>query len=171
MQQQEFSETIMVFRHKMYRFALGYLKDDEDAKDVVQDVLIKLWETRSELKEKQNIEAWCMSLTRNKALDRIKQVGRKRKSDLDEVHPEVFAHSFSPLRVVSDQESHEHITRFAAGLPEKQQATFQLRDMEGYSYLEIGEMLNIDINQVKVNIFRARKAIRENLEKLYSYGE
>ncbi len=171
MHQEEFTRTVMVHKNKMYRFALGYMKNDDDAKDVVQDVLVKLWETRNELQEKQSVEAWCMTLTRNKALDRVKRVGRKMKSNIEDAHPQIFAHDLSPVRVVTDTETMKYIDEFASGLPEKQRAAFQLRDMEGFSYIEIAETLDVDINQIKVNIYRARKAIREKLEKLYSYGQ
>ena len=56
------------------------------------------------------------------------------------------------------------------GLPEKQRQVMHLRDIEGYSYQEICEILEIDMSQVKVNLFRARNSVRERLQKINAYG-
>ncbi len=149
----------------MYRFARSYISDDEEAKDVVQDVLLKLWETAATLNEVKNTEAWCMALVRNKSLDRLKRAERKLRSVGDYSSAEANAVSAEPApdRRLSNKELGEMIQNSAAALPEKQRAAFHLRDVEGYSYLEISETLEMDMNQVKVNIFRARKALREAL--------
>jgi RNA polymerase sigma-70 factor (ECF subfamily) len=170
MQKDDFTRTVLVHKNKMYRFAMSYLKDENDAQDVVQDVLVRLWETRDQLSLKDNLEAWCMTLTKNKALDSIKRVGRKMRTDLDQANPKVFSHSFSPIQVMAEKDSMQQISNIAKGLPENQRASFVLRDVEGYAYHEIADILNINLNQVKVNIFRARKAIKEKLETLNGYG-
>ena len=63
-----------------------------------------------------------------------------------------------------------NIGKFIASLPEKQKQIIQLRDVEGYSYQEIGDIMEIDMNQVKVNLFRARKAVKENMLNINAYG-
>ena len=165
MQKEEFLRKFMVHKNKMYRFARSYISDDEEAKDVVQDVLLKLWETAATLNEVKNTEAWCMALVRNKSLDRLKRAERKLRSVGDYSSAEANAVSAEPApdRRLSNKELGEMIQNSAAALPEKQRAAFHLRDVEGYSYLEISETLEMDMNQVKVNIFRARKALREAL--------
>ena len=62
------------------------------------------------------------------------------------------------------------IHQFIGALPNKQKLVIQLRDIEGLSYKEISDALEIDLNQVKVNLFRARKAVRENLININAYG-
>ena len=153
----------------MYRFALSYLKNEEEAKDVVQEVLIKLWETRSELEKVNNIEAWCMTLTRNKSLDALKRAGRKRNEKLEIHHEPAHATNHSPLQVVTEKESVENVKKIADELPEKQKTAFTLREIQGYSYLEICDIMEISMSQVKVNIFRARNTIKDELKKRYSY--
>ncbi len=171
MHQEEFTRTVLVHKNKMYRFALSYLGDDHEAKDVVQDVLLKLWETRDELGDKNNLEAWCMTLTRNKSLDKIKRVGRKMKSNLDDVGMKLVSENQSPDNYAIQNETMNNVSQALSKLSEKQKAVFQLRDVEGYSYLEICESLEMEMSQVKVTIFRARKAIKESLEKISSYGQ
>lgn len=154
----------------MYRFALTYIKDRDDAKDIVQDVMVKLWETRLELGLKDNVEAWCMTLTRNKALDQLKRVGRKRKTPIEHAEMHLVSQVDQPDKTTAEKEELAYIDAILKSLSEKQRMVFQLRDVEGYSYIEICDALNLDMNQVKVNIFRARKTIKTNLEKLHSYG-
>jgi RNA polymerase sigma factor (sigma-70 family) len=147
MQKGDFQKDIFVHRNKMYRFAVSYIKNEEEAKDIVQEVLMKLWETRSELKKVNSLESWCMTLTRNKSLDALKRAGRKRNEKL----------------------SIENVKKIAGELPENQKTAFTLREIQGYSYLEICEIMEISMSQVKVNIFRARNTIKDQLKKRYSY--
>ena len=171
MHQQDFTRTILVHKNKMYRFALSIVGDEHEAKDVVQDVLLKLWETRVELEDKLNVEAWCMTLTRNKSLDKLKRVGRKLKSNLDHVGMKLVSDNHTPDAYTIQNETMNFVSDAIQQLPEQQKAVFQLRDIEGYSYLEICEALNMDMSKVKVYIFRARKSIKESLEKINSYGQ
>jgi RNA polymerase sigma-70 factor (ECF subfamily) len=167
MHKEKFLQDVMVHKNKMYRFAISYLKNEANASDVVQDVLLKLWETREQLSELRNSEAWCMTLTRNKCLDRLKRSDRKLRVENGGEMTENQADGLvdSPLRSLENKELGQLIEIASAQLPEKQRAAFHLRDVQGYSYTEICDMLEIDMNQVKVNIFRARKALRESLTK------
>jgi|SRR5690554_924558 len=171
MHQNDFKRTVFVHKNKMYRFALSIIGDEDEAKDAVQDVMLKLWETRVELSEKTSIEAWCMTLIRNKSLDILKRVGRKLKTNLDDASVKLTSHDKMPDSYTIENETMEHINKAVLNLPEKQKSVFQLRDVEGYSYLEISETLNMDMNQVKVYIFRARKSIKESLENMSNYGQ
>jgi RNA polymerase sigma-70 factor (ECF subfamily) len=64
----------------------------------------------------------------------------------------------------------QRINQLIASLPEKQRQVMHLRDIEGYSYNEICEILELDMNQVKVNLSRARNAVREKFVKINAYG-
>lgn len=171
MHQEEFTRTILVHKNMMYRFALSIMGNEHEAKDVVQDVMLKLWETRMELEDKLNKEAWCMTLTRNKSLDKIKRVGRKMKSNLDDVGMKLVSDNPLPDTYTIQNDTMNNVSDALNKLPEQQKAVFQLRDVEGYSYLEICETLNMEMSKVKVYIFRARKSIKESLEKINSYGQ
>lgn len=165
MQKEDFIREVMVHKNKMYRFALSYMRDADEASDAVQDVLLRLWETRQQLSEVRSLEAWCMTLVRNKCLDRLKRVERKLKVYQDDASPAVHPTSktATPLEVLEEKEKGTLIHDAVEALPEKQKAVFHLRDVQGYSYLEICDLLELDMNNVKVNIFRARKALKEAL--------
>lgn len=164
-----FQNRVLPAKNKLYRFALKFLGNEEEAKDVVQEVFIRVWNGRHQMNEVQNWEAWCMRITKNLSLDRIRSMSRKQTQPIEEVY-HVRQDSLSPHESTEIQESMNQIVRFIAGLPEKQRQVIHLRDVEGYSYNEICEILELDMNQVKVNLFRARNAVREKITKINAYG-
>ncbi len=163
-----FKSRVLPAKDKLYRFALRLLKDEEEAKDIVQEAMIRVWNKRAEMHTYLNMEAWCMRVVRNLSLDRLKSK-QFNNSRLDVTY-NLSAPAISPEERTEIDDTMENIHHFIAKLPEKQRQIIQLRDIEGFSYKEIGAILNLDANNVKVNLFRARKAVRENLLKINAYG-
>lgn len=166
---QIFEKRVLPTKNKLFRFALRFLGSEEDAKDVVQEVLIKVWNGRQEMNEIQNWEAWCMQITKNLSLDRIRVMNRRQTQPIE--HTYHLPHQApSPYESAEMQENMQKIAQLIASLPEKQRQIIHLRDVEGYTYQEISEILQLDMSQVKVNLFRARNAIRERITKIDAYG-
>lgn len=163
-----FKTRVLPVKDKLYRFAVRLLKDDEEAKDVVQEAMIRVWNRRDQMSTLQNMEAWCMTVVRNLSLDRLKS--KKHKTDGFADGFEVSENGRTPYAETEINNTMNVIHNFIAALPEKQKQIIQLRDIEGYSYKEIGDILGLDANNVKVNLFRARKAVRENLLNTHAYG-
>jgi RNA polymerase sigma-70 factor (ECF subfamily) len=164
-----FQNRVLPSKNKLFRFALRFLGNEDDAKDIVQEVFIKVWNGREQMDQVQNWEAWCMRITKNLSLDRIRSMSRRQTEPIDKsfgVHHEAP----SPHESTEIKESMQRIETFISSLPEKQRQVIHLRDVEGYSYNEICEILELDMNQVKVNLFRARNAVREKLIKINAYG-
>lgn len=166
---ESFQNRVLPAKNKLFRFALKFLGNEEEAKDVVQEVFIRVWNGRDQMGEVQNWEAWCMRITRNLSLDRIRSLTRKNTQPIEETF-DVRHDALSPHESTEMHESMQRISQFIALLPEKQRQIIHLRDVEGYSYNEICEILELDMNQVKVNLFRARNAVREKLTKINAYG-
>lgn len=166
---ESFQNRVLPAKNKLFRFALRFLGDEEEAKDVVQEVFIRVWNGRAQMNEVQNWEAWCMRITKNLSLDRIRSITRKHTQPIEEGYG-VYHEALTPHESTEIHESMNRINQFIAALPEKQRQVIHLRDVEGYSYNEISEILEIDMNQVKVNLFRARNAVREKLTKINAYG-
>jgi RNA polymerase sigma-70 factor (ECF subfamily) len=164
-----FQNRVLPVKNKLFRFALKFLGNEEEAKDVVQEVFIRVWNGREQMNEVQNWEAWCMRITKNLSLDRIRSISRKQTQPIEESY-NVRVESLSPHESAEVQENMNRINQFIAALPEKQRQIIHLRDVEGYSYNEICEIMELDMNQVKVNLFRARNAVREKLMKVNAYG-
>ncbi len=160
---------VLPLKNKLYRFALNIVKDEEHAKDVVQECLIKVWVNRSDVEQIQNLEAWCMQITRNKALDKLRSKHVK-KTDLFEVEFGTRKERDTPFVVTERGDLMDRITGLIEALPDRQREVMQLRDIEGFAYKEIADALNIGINLVKTNLFRARRKLKESLIKVDAYG-
>lgn len=164
-----FENRVLPSKNKLFRFAFRMLGSSEEAKDVVQEVMIKVWNGREQMAEVQNMEAWCMRITKNLSLDKLRSRQRRATDSIDEGF-EVRHEALSPHENTELNESMLRINQLIAALPEKQRQVIHLRDIEGYSYNEICEMLELDMSQVKVSLFRARNAVREKLVKMNAYG-
>ena len=164
-----FQTRVLPSKNKLFRFAFRMLGSSEEAKDVVQEVMIKVWNGREQMAEIQNMEAWCMRITKNLSLDKLR-TQQRRATDLIDEGFEVRQEGLSPHEKTELNESMQKINQMIAALPEKQRQVIHLRDIEGYSYNEICEMLELDMSQVKVSLFRARNAVREKLVKMNAYG-
>ena len=164
-----FESRVLPVKNKLVRFALRFLGDEEEAKDVVQEVFIRVWNGRGEMDAVQNWEAWCMRITRNLSLDRIRANTRNQTRPIEESY-HIRHEALTPHESAEVGESMQKISRMIARLPEKQRQVIHLRDIEGYRYQEICEILQLDMNQVKVNLFRARSAVREMMTKIDAYG-
>ncbi|MEO5603692.1 MAG: RNA polymerase sigma factor [Cyclobacteriaceae bacterium] len=164
-----FENRVLPAKNKLFRFALKFLGNEEEAKDIVQEVFIKVWNGRERMDQIQNWEAWCMRITKNLSLDRIRVITGKQTQSMEGTF-DIRLETLSPHESTEVNERMQKITLMIAALPEKQRQVIHLRDVEGYSYNEISEILEIDINQVKVNLFRARNAVREKMTKIDAYG-
>ena len=160
-------ELITPIQDKLFRFALRMVGSVEEAEDVVQEVWIKLWKQKDYLDKIQNVEAWCMQLTRNISIDHLRSKHR-RTEGLDGVR-QFESHDHTPDLALSKKDLFQRIQHMMNDLPEQQRDVMHLRDIEGYAYQEIGHMLNLSLNQVKLNLFRARTTIRKQIEQLQAY--
>jgi RNA polymerase sigma-70 factor (ECF subfamily) len=165
---EEFKIQVLPLKNKLYAFALSMLQNAEEAKDVVQDVMVKVWEEDKELKEYRSVEAWCMTLTRNRALDRMKRKDY-RQDDVADLH-DLKQEGRDPFHALSEKEMVARVKKLVGKLPALQREIILLRDFQEHTYEEICEVLNIEMNQVKVYLHRARKFIKEEITKLQVHG-
>lgn len=159
----DYKNTILPIKNKLFRFALRIVSDPAEAEDVVQEVFIKLWKVLEKGEIIENAEAWCMRATRNQAIDKLRSK-HKRVEALDDKYDQKDK-SASPFQMASMKDTLQHIKNFINQLPEKQKLVMHLRDIEGHTYKEISDTLDLPLGQVKVNLFRARQTIRTKLLK------
>ena len=162
MTRQEFQAEILPIKNKLFRFSFNMSNDEKEAEDVVQEVFIKLWKQRDNIDQINNIEAWCMRVTRNLSIDKLRSKHRRTEGfkegfDMKDDAP-------SPYQKTAGSDIFSKIKKLMKKLPEKQRMVMELRDIEGFSYQEVAEALEISLDQVKVNIYRARLAMRKELE-------
>lgn len=168
MQEISFRDDILPLKDKLFRLALRITFDRAEAEDIVQDTMIRVWNKREEWSQFDSIEAYCMTVARNLAIDR----SQKKEAQNTGITPEmedVFMASGPYDRLVNKEQLHI-IHRLISELPEKQRLIMQMRDIEGESYKEIANVLNLTEEQVKVNLFRARQKIRQKYTQIDEYG-
>jgi len=169
MKAEEFKIKILPINKKLYRFAYRMLKDTMEAQDAVQEVYIKLWALRDKLEIYDSIEAFAMKVTRNLCLDKIKA---KRTVSLEAMknNSEQIVSELTPQNQLEITDMVNKVKGIIEFLPELQKTIIQLRDIEGYEFNEIAEIMEISINTIRVNLSRARKKVRETLIRNYNYG-
>jgi RNA polymerase sigma factor (sigma-70 family) len=160
-----FHQQILPVRNKLYRFALRITGSVHEAEDVVQDVLTKAWKTSEEPESAaqiRNWEAWCMTLTHNRSLDRNRFRNVRRTDSLD-VIPDTVSVETTHAQHLEGQDMIDRVRQMMQQLPEKHRLVMHLRDIEEMTYDEIAQTLDMSLDQVKSNLHRARKAIREQM--------
>ena len=163
-----FKNEILPLKDKLFRYAFSFLKDRSESEDIIQEVFLRLWQKRNDLSSINNIEAWRMTMTRNLTLDKLK-IRRLEFKNLNDAE-DTSAINSGPDQLVEQSEAMEGIKKLIDSLSEKQKQVIILRDIEGYTYQEIGEIIGIDQNLVKVTLFRARENVRKKLLKTDQYG-
>lgn len=164
-----FRDDILSLKNQLFRLALRITLNRFEAEDIVQDTLIKVWNRRSDWEDIDSIEAFSLTICRNLSLDRIKKKENDNNS-LEDVKGVEPLSSSNPQDRMIQADRVNLIRQIVDSLPEKQRSCMQLRDFEGKSYKEIAVILDITEEQVKVNIFRARQAVKQRYLKLDNYG-
>lgn len=167
MNQEQFLNIVMPFKDKLYRFALRYLVSTDSAEDATQEIVLKLWKNREQLNTYNNVEAFAMTMTKNYCLDQLKL---KSSSNLKLVHSNYKDQNYSLETQTEVNDSLSIVEKLINELPEKQRIIIQLRDVEQYTFEEIGKILEIQQTAIRVSLSRARKTIREKLIKQHNYG-
>lgn len=153
----DIKRDILPLKNIMYRLALRITLNSQEAEDIVQDVIIKLWKQQSGDTHIDNLEAYTLRMVRNLALDRQ----RMKVNQTENIDGMDFSGTSSVEDSIEQDERITAIRKAMEQLPEKQRVAMQLRDFEGRSYKEIADIMEITEDQVKVNIFRARQTIRQ----------
>lgn len=162
--QDKFGNNILPVIDQLFRLAFSITKNKEDAEDVVQDVLFNVLKKKVEWENIENMEAYCFRSTRNMALDKLA---------LKENSPEEIPGNYDyPAlgedvhRKIEINEQMNLLEKWVKNLPEKQQTIFRLREVEELSYKEIAIILNISEEQVKINLFRLRRKLKEYFDSI-----
>lgn len=164
MKEIDFQYDLLPLKDKLFRVALRITLDRPEAEDVVEDTIIKVWERRASLTEVESLEQYCLTICRNLALDRAQSL-RAQHLSLDDTH-EAADHTPLPDEQMEHQQRLQLVQQLFERLPEKQRTALQLRDIEGKSYQQVAEVMNITEADVKVTLHRARTSLKTQLTQL-----
>ncbi|NVK63226.1 MAG: RNA polymerase sigma factor [Flavobacteriales bacterium] len=160
MKRKEYNIVVKEQAGNLYGYAIRFLRNEDDAKDIVQDVFEKLWLNRSKV-EFAKAKSWMFTTAHNAMINFATRKGRVKLTD------EMAEFDSSGKSQTSLFESQQVVDRAVSILPPIQKSVILLRDLEGYSYKEIADILNLSDSQVKVYLFRARKKIKKQLKGLF----
>lgn len=170
MKEISFQNDVLPLKNKLFRLALRITLNREEAEDVVQDTLIKVWNARDRWQEFDSIEAYSLTIARNLSLDCIKKKENQNDSLEEQNTERLDENTSTPSERMIQKDKLDIVRNIIDELPEKQRSCLQLRDIEGKSYKEIADILSITEDQVKVNIFRARQTVKQRFQQFDRYG-
>ena len=165
-----FRNDVLPLKNELFRLAIRITLNHAEAEDVVQETMIKVWNRRDRWDEIESIEAFCLTICRNIAIDKMKKAENQNPSLEDEYETPDRSYSSNPAEQAEQRDRVELVQRLIDKLPEKQRSCMQLRDFEGKSYKDIAQILTISEEQVKINIFRARQTIKQQFIETEKYG-
>lgn len=166
MSPEEFKIQVLPLKHKLFRLSLRFLGRHEEAEDSVQDAFIKLWTRRDELSNYSSIEAFAMTITKNLCLDRIRSKAFQTERLNDR---QILVVKQNPEDILEKDDFAGFIGKIIENLPEQQKSIMHMRDIEGLEYDQIAEVMELNINAVRVNLSRARKKVRDTILKIQGY--
>ena len=148
----EYNHCVDEHADGLYRFILKNMRDEEEARDIVQDSFEKMWRNIEKIDGKKS-KSYLFATGYHTMIDRIRK--QKHQGESNEYSEDLLYHTdqYSDLKSV--------LQTALKSLPEIQSAVITLRDLEGYSYGEIGQITSLSESQVKVYIYRARVSLRQ----------
>lgn len=161
MNRKDYNRAIEMHGQNLFGFVFKYLKNEENSRDIVQDVFEKLWKNRKKV-DFEKSKSWMFTAAHNGLINFSKKYQRT-----------VYETESVPERGKTENgfETRQLIDKVLDTLPPQQKSIVLLRDLEGYPYKEIGEILDLTESQVKVYLFRARKKMQKQLRNLMIYNE
>ncbi|HEX5024189.1 MAG TPA: RNA polymerase sigma-70 factor [Agriterribacter sp.] len=154
-----FTDIFKQHEYRLYTLALTLTKSDQYAKDIVQDVFIKLWEHRNDIHSITNMEAWLYRLTENKVIDFLRKTAAdKRLRDALWINMQYLSNETE--EIVSSREYHQIIEKAIHQLPPQRKRIYRLRKEEGFNYREIATELHISKHTVKNQLFTAIRSVK-----------
>jgi len=153
----EYNQCVDSYSDALYRFVLKHIKDEDMAKDIVQDTYEKVWRKVNDI-ESTNAKSYMFTAAHHTLVDYTRKA--KKQGDFTETVENSLKHEkhYSDIKEVLNMALDK--------LPDIQKSVVLLRDYEGYDYAEIGKITNLTESQVKVYIFRARAALKNYIGKL-----
>lgn len=165
MERKEFETASERLRPKLFAVAFKLLKDEEDAKDMVQDALLKMWSIRHTLEQYSSVEALGVTIVRNLSVSYLR-TSRFKDSDTVEDHYEIMDTQSADDDLL-DEEENRVAMKLISELPDMQQSILRMKHLDGLEVSEIAKLIGAKEEAVRSNLSRARKRILEQFKKEY----
>ncbi|NOY37503.1 MAG: RNA polymerase sigma-70 factor [Chlorobi bacterium] len=157
-----FDYLFSVYKERLYAFAVGYLKVPEDAKELVQEVFVRVWENRNKLDEEKSFNSYLFTISKNTILNYFRKKAHK-EAYLEYIRKHTGLSVSQTEEDIEYQELLERTNGLVEQLPSRQKVIYRLSREKGMSNEEIARMLNISKKTVENQITLAIKFLREQL--------
>ncbi len=172
-----FGQIVLAYQKRVYNIAYRMLGHKEEAKDLAQEVFLSVFESIKNLREEMKFEPWLIQITVNHCRNRWKYLNRRKYFQSDslddpieteggEIPRQVYDPSDNPETLLEKKMIQDLIQRGLLQLREEQRELIVLRDLQGLSYQEMGELFCLPEGTIKSKIHRARMDLKEILEKM-----
>jgi len=159
-----FDQLYELYSHKLFSFVFKILKNEAEVDDIVQEVFVKIWESRNKLEDYKLLNSYIFTIAYNNSIDLI----RKRISNNKYLGHLKYSASinFTPTIVsqIEYNELNNQVEKLIANLPDRQKQVYLLHRDEGVTYTEIAEKLGISKNTVENHMVKALKYLRQNMD-------
>jgi len=153
-----------LYSHKLFSFVFKILKNEAEVDDIVQEVFVKIWESRNKLEDYKLLNSYIFTIAYNNSIDLI----RKRISSNKYLEHLKYSASinFTPTIIsqIEYNELNNQVGMLIANLPDRQKQVYLLHREEGLTYPEIAEKLGISKNTVENHMVKALKYLRQNMD-------
>jgi len=153
-------QQIKACRERLYRLAYSWCHDAMLADDLAQDTLSKAMQKIDQLKNDDSLDSWLFSILNNQWREYL-----RRNRPCEDIDDMVFMHEETPEYWHNRQQTIDHVQLAIAALPVTQRQVVTLVDIEGMSYLQVSNVLDVPIGTVMSRLNRARQALLEKLQR------
>ncbi|MCB0720263.1 MAG: RNA polymerase sigma factor [Bacteroidetes bacterium] len=165
----DFETAVVQHRDRVFGFALHFLGNRQEAEDITQDVLIRLWSNRDSV-DQSTLAAWLLRVARNACVDQYRK--RKiRSQGVDPISPDhdtiAAAGEIMPDTEIDNRMLTDQVMKSVDALREPYKSIVILREMQDLTYEEISAALELPLSTVKVYLHRGRRAVRESIRQIY----
>lgn len=164
MTEEEFNIKVVGMHRQLYAYAYTLLHDEDEASDCVQEAYVKLWEFRRRLSEIENPEAYCITVARRQALDRLRRKRLVSDESADE-RTDIVSADATPAELTEIRDEMSFAKAMLCKLPERQRNVVELSGIAGLSNSEIAEATGLSDDNVRVLLSRGRSRLRQLFNK------
>lgn len=168
MTEKEYNDTILPLARQVYSFVLNMTGNPEDSADITQEVMLRLWEKRRELKQIEHPKAWALKISRNLCLDWLK----KHKPAYDDGQVlKNGGYDTDLLQQIEARDTALAVRQIINTLPGNQREVMILRELEEMEFDEIAQITGLGLNNIRVLLSRGRAKVKEILIKRYQISK
>jgi RNA polymerase sigma-70 factor (ECF subfamily) len=171
-----FEKIVLFYQKKVFNFAYRMLGNMEEAKELAQEIFVSVFESIRELREEAKFDAWLKQITLNHCRNRWKYLKRRQYFNTDSIDDPVETEEGEVTRPIYDPSDppdilyekkmvQERIQNGLMQMKEDQRELIVLRDLQGFSYEEMGKIFNLPEGTIKSKLHRARMELKGILEK------